>query len=199
VSRRASEISRKKSNGTLAGISSMVTLPSLYYMPGQFDDVLREASLELSTPASFLAAIEIGMSKVQTLPLAAQTIGREARLVKRRVSKVITSLPKAALWGLVVANMLFSLLGFTITVMALMATSPSVHQVRIRLSVAGLVAQLFETQHSERAVDDDVDLFKKGPTGDGERDGGGAVKVGVRRTDTGGSLFTIVGHDVGRG
>jgi hypothetical protein len=177
----------------------MVTLPSLYYMPGQFDDVLREASLELSTPKSFLAAIEIGMSKVQTLPLAAQTVGREARLVKRRVSKVITSLPKAALWGLVVANLLFSLLGFTLTVMALMATSPSVHQVRVRLSVAGLVAQLFETQHSERAVDDDVDLFKKGPPGDGERDGGSDVKVGVRRTDTGGSMFTVVGHDVERG
>jgi hypothetical protein len=173
----------------------MTTLPSLYFMPGQFDDVLREASLELSTPESFLKAIEIGMGKVQTLPLAAQTVGHDARLVQRKVSKVITSLPKAALWGLVVSNLLFSFLGLTLTVLALIATSPSVHQVRVRLSVAGLVAQLFETQHSEREVDDDIDLFKKRDRevsgGDSARD----IKVGVRRTDTGGSMFTTVSHD----
>jgi hypothetical protein len=178
----------------------MVTLPSLYFMPGQFDDVLREASLELSTPETFLEAIEMGMGKVQTLPLAAQTIGQDARLVQRKVSKVITSLPKAALWGLVVSNLLFSFLGLALTVLALIATSPSVHQVRVRLSVAGLVAQLFETQHSELAVDDDVDLFKKRNKGDGEGDSARDIKVGVRRTDTGGSMFTTVSHDgEGRG
>lgn len=175
----------------------MSSLPSLYYMPGQFDDVMREASLELSTPESFLAAIEIGVSKVLTLPIAAQTIGREAHLVQRRVSKVITSLPKFALWGLVVANLLFSVLGFTLTVLALMATSPNVHQVRVRLSIAGLVAQLFKTHHSGRAVEDDVDLFKNGGR-EGEGINARDVKVGVRRTDTGGSLFTVVSHDAER-
>lgn len=132
------EVTKKKSNGTVAGISSMATLPSLYYMPGQFDDVLREASISLSTPQSFIDACSLGMSKVMTLPLASQTTGRPARLVQRRISKVITKLPKAALWSLVSANLLFASLGLFLTTLALFVTSPDIHQVQVRLGVAVL-------------------------------------------------------------
>ena len=186
-------MTKKKSNGTVAGNPSMGTLSSFGFINTQFDVIDRLASTHPESFQSFLDAYILGFSKVLTLPLAAQTIDRVALSVQRRVATVITELPKAALWCLVAANLLFSALTLILTVLALIATSPSVHQVQTRLGVAGLVAQLFETRNSAHEIDSDTDLFKI--PGHEKTSGEITPKVGVRRTDTGGSIFTVVSNE----
>lgn len=111
---------------------------------------------------------------------------RPAVLAQTRTSKVITKVPVAALWLLVLANAIYALLGIALATMALVYTNPSVHQVYTRLSITGIVAQLFEREYAERAVESEESLFRENVEKDAE-----VKRVGVRRTDTGGSAFAV--------
>lgn len=156
------------------------------FMTNQYDWALQTASASAASLDSFIDNYALGLSKIRTYSLATQMSSRPSLLAQTRNSKLITKVPVAALWLLVLANVLYSLLGLALAVLALVCTNPSVHQVYTRLSVTGIVAQLFEREYSERAVDSEERLFRENV------DPGAEVKrVGVRRTDTGGSLFAI--------
>lgn len=70
---------------------------------------------------------------------------------------------------------------------ALRDSSDDVAQVCTRLGVAGLAAALFEREHSQQVAESDMDLFEENKGASEKR-----LKVGVRRTDTGGSAFALV-------
>jgi hypothetical protein len=72
--------------------------------------------------------------------------------------------------------------------MAIRATTPKVHQVHVRLTTAGLAAQLFDWQHARKAVKDDRKLFKENT----EEKHGNTVatkRVTVRCSAPGGAEF----------
>lgn len=145
------------------------------------------ADLLQTSPENFIDVWTAEVTKVLALPLAGQTSPRPAELVQRRVSKVVTKMPISALWILVTANMAFVGLGLGLAVMALLSTSENVYQVQARLGVAGLAAALFEKVHFERVVRSDTDLFAENAA----EKSGYIKKVGVKRTDTGGTIFTL--------
>ncbi|KAK7179762.1 hypothetical protein PSPO01_14154 [Paraphaeosphaeria sporulosa] len=186
VAHEVTSLTATKSNGSVAGIVSLPGLPALMFIPNQYDWALQIASASATSMDAFIDAYGLGLSKVRSYSLATQMSPRPALLTQTRTSKVITKVPVAALWLLVLANVLYSLLGLALATMALIYTNPSVHQVYTRLSVTGIVAQLFEREYAERAVETEMKLFRENVDKDAE-----VKRVGVRRTDTGGSLFAI--------
>lgn len=135
---------------------------------------------------AFIDSYALSLAKVRSYSLATQMSPRPALLTQTRNSKVITKVPVAALWLLVIANALYALFSLGLAVMALVYTTPSVHQVYTRMSITGIVAQLFEREYAERAVDSEEMLFRENVDKEAE-----IKRVGVRRTDTGGSAFAI--------
>ncbi|KAF9701743.1 hypothetical protein EKO04_000960 [Ascochyta lentis] len=187
INNQVSSLTTSKSNGSVAGMVSMHSLNSLSGMDVGRNQVVFEINENRTTPDAFIRNFELSMSKVMSAPLVVHTVPVSAGLVQRRATKVITKLPKLALWLLVASNLLFALLGLVLAVLALKATSPDTRQIQIRLSTAGLAAQLFNPRHAQCKVKDDSNLFKEN-----WRDGQVAneVKVGVRRTSAGGVEFT---------
>jgi hypothetical protein len=79
-----------------------------------------------------------------------------------------------------------------LAVLAALATSPEVYQVHTRLSTAGLAAELFDWQHSQRAAKSDSELFIENTTENNSMNC--RKRIGVRCTAFGGAEF--VTHDV---
>ncbi|KAL5446676.1 hypothetical protein PMIN07_001393 [Paraphaeosphaeria minitans] len=186
VGHEVTSVTATKSNGSVAGIVSLPGLSALMFIPNQYGWALQTASASATSMDTFIDAYGLGLSKIRTYSLATQMSPRPALLTQTRTSKVITKVPVAALWLLVLANVLYSLLGLALATMALIYTTPSVHQVYTRLSVTVIVAQLFEREYAERAVESEEKLFRENV-----EKGAEVKRVGVRRTDTGGSLFAV--------
>lgn len=164
-------------------------------MPGtRFMGALANVFQDLSTgpescssPSAFIRAFEIGMSKAYPFPLASQLSSSASLAAQVRSSKVVTRLPVAALWTLVVANMGLAVLGLGLAIWALRLASPDVHQTQMRLGVAGLAAALFDREMFEQSASADEGLFAEKNAG-----GGSDVKrIGFTRTETGESTFAV--------
>jgi hypothetical protein len=141
----------------------------------------------LATSADdFLTRISRGMAKDYVAPIATQTSPRPALLVQSRISKIVSRVPKSALWLLVTANLLYIFLAVSLTALALMVTSMDVYQLRTRLSVVGLASQLFEGAFSGRAVKDERQLFD---SRNGAMDG--QKRVRVKKDTEGGTMFEV--------
>lgn len=169
---------------------SMMSLDSVNKMSTGKNKVLTQVNSNITTPEAFIKEYEYTISKQLGIPLVIHTEPAPATNTQRRKASVITRLPKVALWLLVVANLLFALLGCILTSLALKATSPEVHQVHVRLSTAGLAAQLFDPQHARREAKNDAELFREKSR---DEKMGYDKRVGVRRTVHGGAEF--VAHD----
>ena len=186
VAHQVKSLSATKSNSSVAGIASLPGLAAFMFLPHQYDRALQYASSSASSMQAFIDSYALGLSKIRSYSLSTQMSPRPALLTQTRDSKVITRVPVAALWLLVLANGLYALLGLGLAVTALIYTNPSVHQVYTRMSITGIVAQLFEREYAERAVESEEMLFRENVDKDAE-----IKRVGVRRTDTGGSAFAI--------
>lgn len=186
IGRNITSLEATTSNGSTAGIASMPGVAFWQLIPSEYERALQLASASASSVGDFVGAYAAGLTKIYSYSMATQLSPRPALLAQTRVSKVITKVPVVALWLLVVANGLYALTAICLAVLAFMYTSPSVHQVYTRLSITGLVAQLFEREYAERAVDSEEALFRENV----ER-GAEIKRVGVVRTNTGGSTFAV--------
>ena len=133
------------------------------------------------------------MSKAYSFPLASQLISRASVLGQLRTSKVVTQLPVAALWTLVMANVAFTLLGLGLAIWAWRKATPTVHQVQLRLGVAGLASALFDREKFEQSARADDGLFSEKIAKDLRNNE--VKRIGFKRTETGGSTFAV--YDVG--
>ena len=178
-----------KSNGSMAGISSMPTLNSGFISNAfgkELDKVLYGNTDDKLTVEAFVEKVSRSASEVFAKLLATQLSSRPALLVQERTSRLVTKLQTAALWFLVTTNLLYVVFSISLAVLALVATSDGVHQVHTRLSIAGLVAELFEKPYSRRAVSSDSDLFENSDSNSE------AMKcVEVAMTDEGVSEFVL--------
>jgi len=95
----------------------------------------------------------------------------------------------------VTANMGLAFIGVGLTIAALRNTGVDVHQVKVRMGIAGLAAALFEKESAGRRVYDGEKLFEENVE-EGEKE---LKRVGVRRTDAGGVVFTVLEEDQERG
>ena len=160
-------------------------------MFGKSDLLLEYARTVSSTVAKsvddFAQTFSRTMAHQYLGPIASQTSPRSALLVQTRNSRIVSKVPKSALWILVTANLLYIILAITLAILAFLVTSMDVYQLRTRLNVTGLAAQLFEGPHAERKVRNDKDLFETP-----NRVESGLNRVRVYRTETGGTSFEIV-------
>ncbi|KAF2744962.1 hypothetical protein M011DRAFT_460452 [Sporormia fimetaria CBS 119925] len=187
IGHEVTSLEKTKSNGTMTGIASASNFP-IGFFAGEMSMGAVAASTE-SNADDFIATYARHLSLINSRTLAAQTVTDKALLAQVREQKIVTELPAAALWVLVVANVSFALIGIALAVIALRAASEDVHQVHTRLGIAGLAAALFEGIHAERVVSSDKELFSEENP---EVRRKVFKKVGVRRTDTGGSSFMVM-------
>ena len=114
-----------------------------------------------------------------------------------RTKRIVTRVPKAALWLLLSGNILFMLLGLVFAGMAVHATgSSAVSQLSLRLNITGLTALGFEGSFAEKRVKECKNLFE-------EHAAKNAANITVKRvhveeTDCGGAAFTLMeeSHDL---
>lgn len=190
VNDQITSLDTSASNGSVTGLVSMMSLRSFGNFANGLNNVLLESNRNYTTPEAFIDTYALAMSKHMAVPLVVHTVPAPANVVQRRVPAVITKLPKVALWLLVAANTAFAILGSIIAVLAMRVTSPNVHQIQIRLSTAGIAAQLFNPQHSRRKAKDDKALFEETSKNKLLRV---TRRVGVQSTSAGGAEFFV--HD----
>jgi hypothetical protein len=92
------------SNGTTTGTNIMPLVETLGFARNLHDGAMRRASQAISLQAWF-ETYELGMSKAFTAPLAVYTVPHNSIRAQKRIGKVITKVPAASLWLLVLANM----------------------------------------------------------------------------------------------
>lgn len=147
------------SNGSVTGLVSQMSVEEMGAMPVGHNTALVDANVNYTTPEAFITHFEHSMNKAMSVPLIVHTVPEPVLYAHRRVSAVITRLPKAALWLLVVANSSFALLGLIIAVLAVRVACPRTHQAQVRLSTSGLAAQLFDSLYARREAKHDGELF----------------------------------------
>lgn len=178
-------VSAQTSNSTTAGIPILASMNDL----GALMDLKYAVSRFVNPPSSldsWVSSYEIAMSTLFATPLAVHTIPANSLLVQTRVKKIMTKVPVAAVWLLVLANMAFAAPGIGLTLMAWRTSDENTHQVRVRLGVPGLVAALFEKESEDRVVKSDRTLFQ-------ENDDNSILSslVGVQQTATGGVAWSL--------
>jgi hypothetical protein len=122
-----------------------------------------EANIAATNIPEFVNMYAQAVSRRFLASLSAQSSPRAALAVQSRSSRIISRVPKAAIWLLIAANSVFILFAVTLAVFAFIFvySSEDVHQVHTRLSIAGLVAQIFEGEHAQRKVKDSYELFQE--------------------------------------
>lgn len=178
-------MTKSLSNGSVAGAAGMTGTRGVGTLANIFQDESTGPDSRTS-PSAFIGSIELGMSKAFSYSLASQSSGRSSLLAQVRISKVVTQLPVAALWFLVVANVGYAVLAIGLAIWALLQVAPDVHQVHLRLGVSGLAAALFDREKFGQLATADDELFAE--KGLDQMD---VKKVGFKRTNTGGSVFTV--------
>ena len=97
---------------------------------------------------------------------------------------VVARVPKAPLFTLIVVNLLFVVYGIIVFVIALLSHPRETRDVQARLSVTGLVANLFEGERAGKHVSKLEDLFHE------REDNGEKIRVAITRTDRNGWAFS---------
>lgn len=139
-----------------------------------FSDTTQELADKIALAYSKVA-LAIGSGAVMLSPaLAAQ----------ERHSFLVTRVPAAPLFTLVIANLLFVLLGIILAVVALQSSGGEVREIQARLGIFGLVADRFEAQTGRDDVEKMENHFE-------EKDGKGSMKVAVDRNNGGGYTYKV--------
>lgn len=100
-------------------------------------------------------------------------------MAQERSTKLVTRISKAPLYTLVLANMLFVVLGIALAVLAIARSGGEVREVQARLSIEGLVADIFEGRRAKERVESIDDLFE-------EKYGQESTRVVIRNSAQGG-------------
>jgi hypothetical protein len=128
--------------------------------------------------------IALAYSQV-ALALGAQVVKRSpAVAVQERESFLVARVPAAPLFTLVIANLLFVILGIILTAIALGTSGGEVREVQARLSIVGLVADRFEAQRGRDGVEDMDAHFE-------EKDGNNSIRVAIDHDHGGGYMYRV--------
>jgi hypothetical protein len=98
------------------------------------------------------ASLSVGASALQP---------NDAIVGQERSTKLVTRIPKAPLYTLVLANMLFVALGIALAVLAIARSGGELREIQARLSIEGLVADIFEGRRAKERVESMDDLFEE--------------------------------------
>jgi hypothetical protein len=122
-----------------------------------------------------VVALAVGSQAVEPYPAVA---------AQERQSFLVSRVPAAPLFTLVIANLLFVLLGIILTSIAIWASGGEVREVQARLSIGGLVADRFEEKRGRDGIEKMDDSFE-------EKDGNGSMRVAIDRGNGGGYTYKV--------
>lgn len=135
--------------------------------------------LQTSTLAAFSdSAQELAYKMALAYSQVALAIGAEAvapqpaLAAQERESFLVTRVPLAPLFTLVLANLLFVAMGFILTFVALASSGGELREIQSRLSVKGLIADRFEGVRGRNGVKSLEEHFE-------ESEGRGSMRVGL--------------------
>ena len=121
---------------------------------------------------------------------AASVMAIPALIAQNRTSILVAKVPQAPLYLLILTNLSFVLMGIGLSIIAAM-TSTEAHEVQGRLSIEGLVANMFEGERAKRPTEDVQRLFGEYWEGND----GQVTRVGIERTAIGGYTFKAIGGE----
>ena len=181
-------MTKTMSNSTTTGAASMIMSALLLYNPNGLTFINTAASNAYKSADDYLERISRGLAKLDLAGIASVADTRPTHVAQSRITKLVSRVPKTVLWVLVTANSLYIVIAIALAALALWVTSDNrdVSQIRTRLSVVGLAAQLLEGPFSERAVKDDKELFENQSANYSEQ-----KKVKVKITEEGGATFEV--------
>jgi hypothetical protein len=107
-----------------------------------------------------------------------------ALAVQQRESFLVSRVPAAPLYTLVISNLLFVVFGVILTCIAIGVSTGDVREVQARLSIVGLVADRFEQQRGRDGVEKMDDYFE-------EKAGNDSMRVAIDRSEGGGFSYTV--------
>lgn len=116
------------------------------------------------------------------------TEARPVLKAQTRASRIVTKVPKAAVWALITSNLLFALLAIVFAGLAVVAASPQVQQLELRLNITGLAAQIFEGRFAKNEVKKIEHLFEE-RNGDSNRM---VKRVYVEETEQKGAAYVLL-------
>jgi hypothetical protein len=122
------------------------------------------------------ASLSVGASTLQP---------NDAIVAQERSTKLVTRIPKAPLYTLVLANMLFVAVGIALAVLAITRSDGEVREIQARLSIEGLVAGMFEGRRAKERVDSIDDLFE-------EKHGQESTRVVIHNSAQGGYEYQML-------
>ncbi|KAF2005420.1 hypothetical protein P154DRAFT_616245 [Amniculicola lignicola CBS 123094] len=172
------------SNGSLAGMISMPAASLFSTMPHYFDTAVDDANRIRTSTSAMVTEFSKSMSHLFAATLSGQLSARPSPYVQKKVSILVSQMPKAALWTLVVSNLLFAGIGVVLAGIAWRVSGEEVQQIQMRLGIPGLTADVFEKRNNGLQVKSERGLFQENDVVEPV-----VRRVGVRRTDTGGTVF----------
>ena len=159
-------VSLKKSNGTVAGMASAPLYPHFGLIGTGLTETLGDLiDFQMSdrpvTMSQTINYFALARSRSYLSYIGSQLSPRPALRVQSRDYVSVTQVPKPALWTFIGANLLYILLAVVLGVMALWASAvdPATGQLQARLTIPGVVAELFEKPYSSRKVNSELGLF----------------------------------------
>lgn len=115
---------------------------------------------------------------------AEAVVPKPALAAQERESFLVSRVPKAPLFTLVLANLLFAVLGVVLTVVALATSGGEVREVQARMTLVGLVADRFEGSRGRNGVEEIKELFE-------ETEGKGSLRVGIDYAEGSGYSYRV--------
>jgi lipopolysaccharide/colanic/teichoic acid biosynthesis glycosyltransferase len=82
-------------------------------------------------------------------------------VAQERFTKLVTHIPKAPLYTLVLTNILFVALSIALAVLVIARSGGEVCEIQARLSIKGLVIDIFKGRRAKERVESIEDLFKE--------------------------------------
>ncbi|KAF2736476.1 hypothetical protein EJ04DRAFT_160100 [Polyplosphaeria fusca] len=110
INNSVASVSKTKSNSSTAGIASFPMSELVPFGYVLSETVVLGANALSNSAEDFRRRASRGMAKNYLAPIAAQSSPRPAHLVQSRDSRIVSRIPKAALWLLFTANVLYIIL-----------------------------------------------------------------------------------------
>ncbi|KAE9367384.1 hypothetical protein N431DRAFT_415994 [Stipitochalara longipes BDJ] len=127
------------------------------------------------------------VSQISAGFLAGQLSPRPEVISQRRVWSIVALVPKTPLWMLVSSCLVYAAVAFILSVLAIIYSTSDIRQVQLRLSIPGLVSELFDEVHAGFPAESDEHLFG---INDNPR-GGSDLRIGLSKAAAGGFKYNI--------
>ncbi|KIW92386.1 uncharacterized protein Z519_07370 [Cladophialophora bantiana CBS 173.52] len=140
-----------RANDTLSNNAGWTLLQGRPLAQNALESAFFSGAQQVNTSQAFADFFAQQFSKTAVSMIAGITDGRLNTAEQTRQSRLVTRLPKAPFFALIILNLLYAVLSMLLAGMALASQPRKTRNIQARLSIAGLVAALLEPASVQRA------------------------------------------------